>query len=75
MSETSSRSSSDFAAPPDAHRLLALPVRQRARTATMALFFIAGMMYASWGTGRTDRLTLYIHYESMEQIEILSDLC
>ncbi|NIF45708.1 MFS transporter [Burkholderia sp. Tr-862] len=49
MSESSSRSSSDFAAPPDAHRTLALPVRQRARTATMALFFVAGMMYASWG--------------------------
>ncbi|MCA8376739.1 MFS transporter [Burkholderia multivorans] len=29
--------------------MLSLPVRQRARTATMALFFVAGMMYASWG--------------------------
>ncbi|WP_346274800.1 MFS transporter [Burkholderia dolosa] len=44
-----SESSSPFAAPPDAHRVLSLPVRQRARTATMALFFVAGMMYASWG--------------------------
>ncbi|AOI90011.1 MFS transporter [Burkholderia pseudomultivorans] len=44
-----SNSSSDLAAAPDAHRRLSLPVRQRARTATMALFFVAGMMYASWG--------------------------
>ncbi len=44
-----SQSSSDLAAAPDAHRMLSLPVRQRARTATMALFFVAGMMYASWG--------------------------
>ncbi|AOJ91641.1 MFS transporter [Burkholderia multivorans] len=44
-----SPSSSDLAAAPDAHRMLSLPVRQRARTATMALFFVAGMMYASWG--------------------------
>ncbi|KVD16229.1 MFS transporter [Burkholderia ubonensis] len=44
-----SESSSDLAAAPAAHRALSLPVRQRARTATMALFFVAGMMYASWG--------------------------
>ncbi|UXU88055.1 MFS transporter [Burkholderia sp. S-53] len=50
MSESSSpESSSPFAAPPDAHRVLPLPARQRARTASMALFFVAGMMYASWG--------------------------
>ncbi|CAN0617816.1 Major facilitator superfamily MFS_1 [Burkholderia multivorans] len=44
-----SDAASDFAAPPAAHRDLSLPVRQRARAATMALFFVAGMMYASWG--------------------------
>ncbi len=50
VSESSSpESSSPFAAPPDAHRVLPLPARQRARTASMALFFVAGMMYASWG--------------------------
>ncbi|MBL3964960.1 MFS transporter [Burkholderia sp. KCJ3K979] len=50
MSQSSSpESSSPFAAPPDAHRVLPLPARQRARTASMALFFVAGMMYASWG--------------------------
>ncbi|AOJ30192.1 MFS transporter [Burkholderia metallica] len=50
MSESSSpESSSPFAAPPDAHHVLSLPARQRARTASMALFFVAGMMYASWG--------------------------
>jgi fucose permease len=31
------------------HRALPVATRQRARVATMALFFIAGMMYASWG--------------------------
>ena len=41
--------SSDFATPPAAHRNLPVAARQRARYATMALFFIAGMMYASWG--------------------------
>ncbi|EML1601664.1 MFS transporter [Burkholderia cenocepacia] len=50
MSQSSSpESSSPFATPPDAHRVLPLPARQRARTASMALFFVAGMMYASWG--------------------------
>ncbi|WP_034192368.1 MFS transporter, partial [Burkholderia cenocepacia] len=50
MSQSSSpESSSPFAAPPHAHRVLPLPARQRARTASMALFFVAGMMYASWG--------------------------
>jgi fucose permease len=44
----SDTSSPDLAAPP-AHRDLSLPTRQRARIATMALFFVAGMMYASWG--------------------------
>ncbi|MEX3556673.1 MAG: MFS transporter [Burkholderia gladioli] len=34
---------------PAAHRDLSSGERQRARLATMALFFIAGMMYASWG--------------------------
>lgn len=50
VSQSSSpESSSPFATPPDAHRVLPLPARQRARTASMALFFVAGMMYASWG--------------------------
>jgi fucose permease len=31
------------------HRSLPLATRVRARYATMAIFFIAGMMYASWG--------------------------
>jgi fucose permease len=31
------------------HRSLPAATRQRARYATMAIFFIAGMMYASWG--------------------------
>lgn len=34
---------------PAPHRNLAPAARQRARYATMALFFIAGMAYASWG--------------------------
>ncbi|MDR3100016.1 MAG: MFS transporter, partial [Paraburkholderia sp.] len=39
-----------LAVPPHAvHRALPAATRQRARVATMALFFIAGMMYASWG--------------------------
>ena len=41
--------SSSFAPAPAAHRDLPFAARQRARYATMALFFIAGMMYASWG--------------------------
>jgi fucose permease len=41
--------SSDIATLPAAHRDLSATARQRARLATMALFFIAGMMYASWG--------------------------
>ncbi|MGH8777472.1 MFS transporter [Paraburkholderia sp.] len=41
--------SSDLAALPAAHRNLPVAARNRARTATMALFFIAGMVYASWG--------------------------
>ncbi|MFX1735642.1 MFS transporter [Paraburkholderia sp. A1RI_3L] len=41
--------SPDFAALPAAHRNLPAAARNRARIATMALFFIAGMMYASWG--------------------------
>jgi fucose permease len=40
---------SDIAALPAAHRDLSDTARQRARFATMAVFFIAGMMYASWG--------------------------
>jgi fucose permease len=40
---------SDFASLPAAHRNLSVAARNRARNATMALFFIAGMMYASWG--------------------------
>ncbi len=35
--------------PAAAHRTLPVATRQRARIATMALFFVAGMMYASWG--------------------------
>jgi fucose permease len=34
---------------PAEHRALPTAARQRARYATMALFFIAGMAYASWG--------------------------
>ncbi|CAB3696215.1 Inner membrane protein YbjJ [Paraburkholderia phenoliruptrix] len=41
--------STDFAAIPAAHRNLSDTARQRARVATMALFFIAGMVYGSWG--------------------------
>ncbi|MFM0216230.1 MFS transporter [Paraburkholderia caledonica] len=41
--------SPDFAAIPAAHRDLSYTVRQRARIATMAVFFIAGMVYGSWG--------------------------
>jgi fucose permease len=41
--------SPSFAPAPSAHRSLSVAARQRARYATMALFFIAGMMYASWG--------------------------
>ena len=40
---------SDFPALPAAHHALPAAARNRARNATMALFFIAGMMYASWG--------------------------
>jgi len=36
-------------APAAAHRALPLATRNRARVASMALFFAAGMMYASWG--------------------------
>jgi len=32
-----------------AHRALPVATRNRARVATMALFFVTGMMYASWG--------------------------
>ena len=39
----------EFAVLPTAHRDLPTTARQRARVATMAVFFIAGMMYASWG--------------------------
>jgi fucose permease len=46
VSQTTSSQSSTV---PDAHRHLAPAARQRARYATMALFFIAGMAYASWG--------------------------
>ncbi|AOJ67332.1 MULTISPECIES: MFS transporter [Burkholderia] len=38
-----------LASPASFHRLLPSSARQRARAATMALFFVAGMMYASWG--------------------------
>ena len=41
--------SPDLSALPAAHRDLPATSLQRARYATMALFFIAGMMYASWG--------------------------
>jgi len=41
--------STDFTAIPAAHRNLSDTARQRARIATMALFFIAGMVYGSWG--------------------------
>ncbi|MDE1181471.1 MFS transporter [Paraburkholderia sp.] len=41
--------SSNFATPNTAHRTLPVAARNRARLATMALFFIAGVMYASWG--------------------------
>jgi fucose permease len=41
--------SSDFSALPAAHRDLPAASLRRARIATMAVFFIAGMMYASWG--------------------------
>jgi fucose permease len=40
---------SDYSALPAAHRDLPAASLKRARLATMALFFIAGMMYASWG--------------------------
>ena len=36
-------------APAAIHRALPVATRNRARIATMALFFVAGMMYASWG--------------------------
>ncbi|WP_436204590.1 MFS transporter [Caballeronia sp. LjRoot31] len=35
--------------PSAAHRRLPVAKRERARYATMAVFFIAGMLYASWG--------------------------
>ncbi|AOJ46722.1 MFS transporter [Burkholderia thailandensis] len=41
--------SPDLASPASVHRRLPASTRQRARAATMALFFVAGMMYASWG--------------------------
>ncbi|WJF90196.1 MFS transporter [Paraburkholderia bonniea] len=40
---------SGFAVVPASHRDLSAAQRNRAHWATMALFFIAGMMYASWG--------------------------
>ncbi|WP_090527222.1 MFS transporter [Paraburkholderia sartisoli] len=40
---------SAFATPPAAHSNLPDAARERARHATMALFFVAGMMYGSWG--------------------------
>ncbi|MDR5749282.1 MULTISPECIES: MFS transporter [unclassified Caballeronia] len=50
MSESTSASSSiDHNASLAAHRKLPLAARERARYATMAVFFIAGMLYASWG--------------------------
>ncbi|MGS1018575.1 MFS transporter [Burkholderia glumae] len=45
MSDPSSR----LPPQPAAHRALSPAARHRARAATMALFFVAGMMYASWG--------------------------
>ncbi|WP_323119429.1 MFS transporter [Burkholderia alba] len=42
-------SSPDFASLPAAHRDLSATARKRSRIATMALFFVAGMIYASWG--------------------------
>ncbi|WP_122657449.1 MFS transporter [Burkholderia pseudomallei] len=41
--------SPDLASPASAHRRLPASARHRAWAATMALFFVAGMMYASWG--------------------------
>ncbi|KVD78417.1 amino acid ABC transporter permease [Burkholderia sp. ABCPW 14] len=41
--------SPDLASPASIHRRPPASARQRARAATMALFFVAGMMYASWG--------------------------
>ncbi|MGV2293353.1 MFS transporter [Trinickia sp. YCB016] len=41
--------SPELAPLPAAHRHLPAAARNRARNATMALFFIAGMVYASWG--------------------------
>ncbi|WP_207002046.1 MFS transporter [Trinickia mobilis] len=41
--------SPELAPLPAAHRNLPAAARNRARNATMALFFIAGMVYASWG--------------------------
>ncbi|AOK28420.1 MULTISPECIES: MFS transporter [Burkholderia] len=41
--------SPDLASSCAIHRGLPASTRQRARAATMALFFVAGMMYATWG--------------------------
>ncbi|QCP47845.1 MFS transporter [Trinickia violacea] len=41
--------SPELAPLPAVHRNLPAAARNRARNATMALFFIAGMVYASWG--------------------------
>ncbi|WP_200828888.1 MFS transporter, partial [Caballeronia choica] len=46
---TSASSSLDHNASLAAHRKLPPAARERARYATMAVFFIAGMVYASWG--------------------------
>ncbi|WP_296649954.1 MFS transporter [Paraburkholderia sp.] len=49
MSDRTAESVVGGPSPAAAHRALPEATRQRARLATMALFFIAGMMYASWG--------------------------
>lgn len=46
---SASTSTPPAGSPTAVHRALPDATRRRARYATMALFFIAGMMYASWG--------------------------
>ncbi|WP_341805973.1 MFS transporter [Paraburkholderia caballeronis] len=49
VSDRSTDSPLAVPAPAEVHRALPVATRNRARIATMALFFVAGMMYASWG--------------------------
>jgi len=49
VSERTSEPAFAAEAPAAVHRALPATTRRRARLATMALFFIAGLMYASWG--------------------------